>query len=259
MAIPTGRLIQDQNLDIHFTGGSILGEKNDGSKAQKKGGGLGSRKALNDISNSAKPLSFQVSKKHNSNNVIAIDRDTVATSKTPFSVGGMPNGSNRPQKGQSGGRKALSDLTNSGKPSVQKITKKSQDTKLDVMPEEFAIEDEGFLHNHQECSNAKKKIMDKACFLKLVGLEDGPPYLPPDSSLRCLPKHSEVEEMPVLSLDEDPVLKGGRFECPGFISSPTCLSPVSPRLSAAHWKLNEDKLDFTIIESPKHPKAGLIH
>ncbi|GAA0169748.1 hypothetical protein LIER_24158 [Lithospermum erythrorhizon] len=259
MAIPSARLIQDQNLDIRFTGREIIGDKTDGSKAQKKGG-FGSRKALNDISNSAKPTPFQVSKKHNSKNVIAIDRDTGAASKTPFTVGGKQNASKAPQKGQSGGRKALSDLTNSGKPSLQKVAKKSQDKKLSAITEKIDIEEEGFLHDHQECIKAQKTIMDKDCFLKLIGLDDAPPFLPPasESRPRSPTKLLEMEEIPVSLLDEDQFLKGGRSDYPGF-STPACLSPVSPRLSSAHWNslmvMDEKFVDFRIIESPKHSKS----
>ncbi|KAJ0865126.1 hypothetical protein HanRHA438_Chr12g0537201 [Helianthus annuus] len=41
-----------------------------GSVAQKNKGGLGGRKALNDISNSRKPSALQPSKKHNTKNMV---------------------------------------------------------------------------------------------------------------------------------------------------------------------------------------------
>ncbi|KAI8006452.1 hypothetical protein LOK49_LG07G00392 [Camellia lanceoleosa] len=75
------------------------------------------------------------------------------------SFGGKRNVSNAPEKEQAGGRKALSDLSNSGKHPHQ-ASKKSQDKKLTVMAEEqilpFHVSEEQFLHNHQECIKAQR-------------------------------------------------------------------------------------------------------
>uniref|UniRef100_A0A0V0IFW2 Putative ovule protein n=1 Tax=Solanum chacoense TaxID=4108 RepID=A0A0V0IFW2_SOLCH len=109
---------------LFFTGASLFG-KNDTSKALKKGGGLGGRKALNDISNSAKPSSLQASKK-NSASVISIGKDLNAT-KNKFIAGTKDNLAKVPDKG---GRKALTDLTNSSKPSAKQGSKKGLDKKL---------------------------------------------------------------------------------------------------------------------------------
>nr|GMC61050.1 uncharacterized protein LOC109173125 [Ipomoea batatas]GMC63261.1 uncharacterized protein LOC109173125 [Ipomoea batatas] len=56
-------------------------------------------------------------------------------------------------KKQVGGRKALGDLTNSSKPSVQ--------------------QQEGYLHNHQECIKEQRRVMNMDCFHKEVGLANG--------------------------------------------------------------------------------------
>lgn len=118
--------------------GPTPGGKTDAAKADKKGGGLGGRKALNDISNSR----FHSVKKDNSLN-----------------------------KGKVGGRKALSDLTNSVKPPTKLVSRK-----LNAVAEENApscILEEGFLHNHQKCIKAQVKAIDKDYFLQSVGLSNG--------------------------------------------------------------------------------------
>lgn len=86
-------MLQDQNI-----GASLFG--NDGtSKALKKGeGGLGGRKALNDISISTKPSSLQASKKNNSTSVIFVGKYLKAT-KNKFSAGSKDNLAKVPDKG----------------------------------------------------------------------------------------------------------------------------------------------------------------
>ncbi|KAL7214279.1 hypothetical protein ACSBR1_026651 [Camellia fascicularis] len=112
---------------------------------------------LNDISISGKPSTLQTSKKHNPKNVICIGEDIGPSKMTSF--GGKRNVSKAPEKEQAGGRKALSDLTNSGKHPHQ-ASKKSQDKKLTVVAEEqilpFDVSEEQFLHNHQECIEAQR-------------------------------------------------------------------------------------------------------
>lgn len=49
---------QDQNISVHYDGTSLVGKNG----TQKKGGGIGGRKALNDISNSAKPNMISIGK-----------------------------------------------------------------------------------------------------------------------------------------------------------------------------------------------------
>lgn len=124
--------------------------KNGISKAQKKGGGgIGGRKALNDISNLAKPSALQASKK-NSANVISIGKDLDA-SRNKFSAGRKDNYSKALEK--KCGRRALADLTNSSKSS--------------------SVAEEQFLHNHQNCVKAQRKAMDMSYFLNEVGLDHG--------------------------------------------------------------------------------------
>ncbi|CAA2967053.1 Hypothetical predicted protein [Olea europaea subsp. europaea] len=84
--------IQDQNLNI-LSNGATLGGKTGVTKADNKGG-LGGRKALNDISNLR-------------NATVLRTKKDLSVSKTKSVVGE-----------KMGGRKALGDLTNSVKPSL---------------------------------------------------------------------------------------------------------------------------------------------
>uniref|UniRef100_M1BFB3 Uncharacterized protein n=1 Tax=Solanum tuberosum TaxID=4113 RepID=M1BFB3_SOLTU len=117
-------MLQDQNINIDFDGASLFG-KNDTYKALKKGGGLGGRKTLNDISNSAKSSSLQASKK-NYTSVISIGKYLNAT-KDKFTAETKYNFAKVHDKG---GRKALTDLTNSRKPLAKQGSKKGLDKKL---------------------------------------------------------------------------------------------------------------------------------
>ncbi|KAM7518773.1 hypothetical protein LguiB_017735 [Lonicera macranthoides] len=153
MSTRTARLIQDQNLDVHYNGGAPIGGKTNVFKVQKNGG-IGGRKALQDVSNSAKPSEIQSSRKKISMNL-----------------------SKGQEKGQVGGRKALSDLTNSvNRPSSKKIQDDKKQKKLISVAEEEKfpkdIAGERFLHNHQECVKAQTKTLDMKSFLKIVGLDD---------------------------------------------------------------------------------------
>ncbi|CAL5407475.1 unnamed protein product [Camellia sinensis] len=170
MATQTSGLIRDQNLNVHFDV-APFGVKSNVLKAQKNGG-LSGRKALNDISISGRPATLQTSKKHNPKNVISIGED-IGPSKVTSSFGGKRNVSKAPGKAQGGGRKALSDLTNSGKHPHQ-ASKKSRDKKLTVVAEEqilpFDVSEQQFLHNPQECIKAQRnaKTIDRDYFRKLL-------------------------------------------------------------------------------------------
>lgn len=142
--------------------------KNDTSKASKKGGGLGARKALNDISNSAKPSALQA-KKNYSSNVISIGKDLDAT-RNKFTAGIKDNSAKVPDKG---GRKALTDLTNSTKPSAKQASKNQKLTTAAAANVPTCIAEEQFLHDHHKCIKSQRKAMDMDYFLKEVGLDNG--------------------------------------------------------------------------------------
>ncbi|XP_019177931.1 PREDICTED: uncharacterized protein LOC109173125 [Ipomoea nil] len=197
MATPASQLIQDQNISFGCDGTAFGMNTNNVSKAQTKGR-LGTRRALNDISNSTKPTALQASKKTNSSK-IPIGADDL---NTKFGTGGKLSTTSRAKK-QVGGRTALGDLTNSSKLSVhQQVPKKGYREKISVDPVE-----EGYLHNHQECIKEQRKVMGMDCFHKEVGLSNvssmpllltprayPPPSLQP-KKLRTPLKLIEIEEV----------------------------------------------------------------
>lgn len=135
-----------------------------GSTVKKNNGGLGVRKALNDISNSAKPSALQPSRKQNLKNVIPIAEDVGVVKKQ---LG----------KAQASGRKALGDLTNTVKPFGQQqgLKNKSQVKQSLTIAEDVppSIAEEGFRHNHDECVKQQKKSFDFNEFLQAIGHENG--------------------------------------------------------------------------------------
>ncbi|KAK4363043.1 hypothetical protein RND71_018284 [Anisodus tanguticus] len=233
---------------LEMIGASIFG-KNETSKVLKKGGGgggFGGRKALNDISNSAKPSSLQASKKH-STSVISIGKDLNATKNFA-----------------KGGRKALTDLTNSSKPSAKQGSKKGLDKKLSAANIPTSIAEEQFLHDHQKCIKAQRKAMNMDYFLKEVGLDNNIPgqlVASPHKSMSSMyqletpvkKKHFEVEEMPeMLMYDQVPQCEK-RGTC-GDSSSPSLRSPISPKLSSYMSWNDATAPCFALTGTPNQPK-----
>ncbi|KAL2249019.1 UNVERIFIED_CONTAM: hypothetical protein Sindi_2375600 [Sesamum indicum] len=240
MAAPAHRLIQDQNLNFPYNGTAPRG-KTDLTKAGKRGG-LDGRKALNDISNSRKPSVHHSVRKDNSINVISIEKDPIGVKAKSSKVA---------EKGKVGGRKALSNLTNSVKPPKQVL---ATGRKLNSMAEEnvpSCLVNEGFLHNHQECIKAQMKSVDMDYFLKSVGLNND---IPMQLSARkapqpeCNMKHLEMKEMPD-NIFEDKVVPSSKSELFGYCS-PACRSPQSPKLPYMNWEDNNFS-DLTVVETPK--------
>lgn len=258
MASQAGGLIQDQNINVHFDV-APLGVKSNVSKVQKPGGGLGGRKALNDISNSGRPSSLQTSKKHNSKNVVSLGEDV-----GPFklkSFGGNTNISKAPEKVQvSGGRKALSDLTNSRMPHLHKASKKNHDKKLSAVVEDQILSqvavEEKCLHNHQECIKAQRRAVDMRYFLETIGLANddsmllaSPLVSPPSRKLELETsptRYSEMEEMPELLFEDRSQWK--KTEMPR--EQTPCGNPKSPK-SFMHWR---NYPEFKLMETPKFLK-----
>ncbi|KAF7132621.1 hypothetical protein RHSIM_Rhsim09G0200100 [Rhododendron simsii] len=257
MATQARGLIRDQNLSVHFDV-APLGAKTNVLKSQKNGGGLGGRKALNDISNSGRPSALHSSKTHNSKNVISSGEE-IGSSKMKSSFGGKRNASKAPEKVQAGGRKALSDLTNSGKPYVQQSSKDSCCNKLGaVMEEQFLshnVTEEQVLHNHQECIKAQQKGIDMDYFLQSIGLETdnsirsaSPQVSPLSSKLKAEspPKYLEIKEMSELLYLDRYQQKNTRL--PSVQASP-CGSPKSPKPCVMWEDYNLHSL--TLMKSPK--------
>jgi hypothetical protein len=157
--------------------GASVGGKTNVYKAERKGG-LGARKPLSDLSNSEKPVLNRAPKKQTSKNVTFIDEHSGA-SKIRDVTNKKTSISKASAKLQTGSRKALSDISNSGKADLHaEALNKNLNLKLGVVAEKplhhvSAIAEERFLHNHQECIKAQTKSMDMDEFLKTVGLDNG--------------------------------------------------------------------------------------
>ena len=154
------------------TGASVVGKANI-SKAAPKKGGIGGRKPLSDLSNSVNPTPNQTSKKENSKKNSFTEKETGA-SKLTHDSSKTKSVSKASEKVQAGGRKALSDISNSGKPHLQETSKKNQTSKLTMLAEDpsqpIDIAKEGFLHNHGECIKAQKSAISRNEFLRILGL-----------------------------------------------------------------------------------------
>ncbi|GAV76294.1 hypothetical protein CFOL_v3_19769 [Cephalotus follicularis] len=248
-------LIQDQNLIVHFNGASAGGKTNF-SKVPRKGG-LAGRKPLGDVSNSVKPCSNQAFEKQNSSTFSYTEKETGA-SRVAYEASKNRSVSKASEKVQSGGRKALTDISNSGRPSLPNSLKKSQNGNLNVLAEKTnllsVIAEEQFLHNHQECIKARTKAMDMDDFLKTVGLDNdfskqfaaSPRAIPvstklkPENSLR----YFESEEMVELLIEDQSLHNqdlSGKVDSP-----PNCRTPKSPH-HYVHW---DDNISFMLLETP---------
>ncbi|CAH1445537.1 unnamed protein product [Lactuca virosa] len=215
-------VIQDQNFSVHFNGVKTV-QKN-------RVGGLGGRKALNDISNSGKPPALNTSRKQNPKNVIPIGEDLGVSKKTQVS-----------------GRKALGDLTNTVKPLTQQqqSSKKKNQGKNSI-----AVAEERFLHNHDECVKSQKKSLDLDFdqFLKNIGLHE-------DVCCESV-KRNQVARKPrdenvfvEMEMEEilEPIIEDDAFG----ERSPIFGSPNSPRMWSYMKKDYDEFPSFILTETPR--------
>ncbi|RZC72421.1 hypothetical protein C5167_035577 [Papaver somniferum] len=199
MAARTLGMIQDENLHTHFRGPS--------------------RKALTNITNSSKLSPHKAASKKNllkkSDNTMEqnglymnpglINSNTKSNFKGDAVGGKLKVLSDGQKKAGLGGgvRKALRDITNSRKLSLNQEPKKNNPKKLN------GIAGERFLHDHQKCIKSQNSEMDGKLLLKTLGFDDDfsvqwskpgldPALLPPKvdsfSSLMLL----EYDEIPEL-------------------------------------------------------------
>lgn len=253
MALRAGRLIQDQNLNVHYNGVSVGGQKKV-SKAPKKGGTAG-RKPLGDLSNSVNPIQKQAPKKENGHGFSIADKGTITTSKIPVDANRKNSVSNASERVlQNDSRKALSDISNSVKPCMRVTAEKNLNAKRSIV-----IEEECFLHNHQECIKAQKQAMHMDEFLQMVGLDKDfsrqstlsktPPIsnkTKPKSSLKSL----EPLEIPGLLIEDQSPLKHNL--CSKLVSPSATRTPEPPN-HFVHWA-DHDIVSFRLIETPYVPK-----
>lgn len=236
-------MVHNQNLDIHYTEASA-GFKTNVTKASKKGGGLGGRKPLGDLSNSLKTSVNHTSKTGSS----AYQTSLNATKKKSTSKASA--------KATAAGRKALSDISNSGKPLLNAVSKKNYNA-LSVVPEEIA--EERFLHNHAECIKAQKRSFEKDEFLQIVGLTNdlSKPFGTP--AARHVPHIVKVDSPPrhleLLDITEEEVVGRRSRICilHEEMGSPSpCGSPKSPE-HLMPWN-DDDCVNFKLIETPEFLK-----
>ncbi|KAK8572770.1 hypothetical protein V6N13_048346 [Hibiscus sabdariffa] len=187
-------LIRDQNVNLNYTGASVAGKANMATALRK--GGIGGRKPLGDLSNSVNRKLIQTTKKENSKILPFTEKET-AVSKLAHDSSKKKSVSKASEKVQVGGRKALSDISNSGKPCMKETSKKIQTSKLTILadnpsePED--ITKEGFLHNHNECIKAQKKAINTKEFLQILGLED---FVKPSASAKGIHMPNEMPMSP---------------------------------------------------------------
>ncbi|KAI3857739.1 hypothetical protein MKW92_044316 [Papaver armeniacum] len=197
MATRTLGVIQDENLHTHFRGPS--------------------RKALTNITNSSKLSPHKAASKKNllkksdnamEQNGLYISSDFINSNlESNFkgdAVGGKLKVLSDGQKkaGLGGGvRKALGDITNSRKLSLNQEPKKNNPRKLND------IAGERFLHDHQKCIRSQNSEMDGKLLLKTLGFDDdfsvqlskpGLAPLPPKVDSFISLKPLEYDEIPEL-------------------------------------------------------------
>ncbi|GMN44556.1 hypothetical protein TIFTF001_013757 [Ficus carica] len=241
MASKIGVPFQDQNFNVQYSGASAGGKMN-AIKSQKKGG-LGGRKPLGEISNSANIAPTMASKKQNSFGFI---REVTREESNRKSIAKTSD------KVPSRSRKALSDISNSGKAHLHETSKNKPNLKLSAVEEEHlfpsSIAEEQFLHDHRECIKAKNKPMDVEQFLLTMGLTNvslKQVYSPP----RMYSKMKPENRLPTLELEEiTEHLIEDEYLWKQKMNSPTC-SPKSPIHSSALWK-DCDSINFKLMDSP---------
>lgn len=145
-----------------------LGDLSNAGKTINQAGG---KKALDGSLKPAKPSVSQASTQLKSNkNLTVIMNDEAVNAKAKAA-------NKASEKSHTGSRKALSDISNSGKPHVPEIRNKNTLKMSSLTEEPFlpsAIAEEQFLHNHQECIKSQfEGVMDVRQFFKTVGLENG--------------------------------------------------------------------------------------
>ncbi|KAG8638384.1 hypothetical protein MANES_14G023400v8 [Manihot esculenta] len=218
------------------------------SKAPRKGM-LGGRTPLGDLSNSVKSSLNQASKKQHSS-IFSLSEKQSGVSQTALAATKKKSTSIAAGKVHTSSRKALSDISNSGKPNLNEGSKKKYNANLSVVAEELidanTIAVEKFLHNHQECIKAQAKAMDLDKFLQTLGLDNG------FSKQQANPKSTRVTaETPLrhLKLKEmtEQLFEDGSWKhkvTSKVDSPPACRTPKSPK----HFMDVDYK--FKLLESP---------
>lgn len=135
------------------------------------------KKVLNGSFNTVKPSLSQTSKllKSKNNNSAILNKEVVSAKGKDVEID-KKTGSKASKKSNTGGRKALSDISNSAKAHVHEVKNKNSlktgsFTGKDLHPDEIA--EERMLHDHEKCIKSQTQTLDIHHFFKTVGLEDG--------------------------------------------------------------------------------------
>ncbi|CAI0546551.1 unnamed protein product [Linum tenue] len=227
----------------------------DVSKPSKKGGGLGGRTPLGDLSNALKNSSSlnKTSKKQQQtgSGIAGLN----GKKKTSAFGGGANAASGKTSVKASGNRKVLSDISNSSNvPTGSDISQKKavkNSKRLSVVQEEdpmhpCAIAEEGFLHNHDECIKAQNRQMDLDEFLKILGLDK-------DCSEHFENRRAQVEpDSPKLHYELMEEEESWNFEFPTMrnLHSSPCSSPPSPKSDSSWLDCDHDFVNFQLTASP---------
>nr|ACU23182.1 unknown [Glycine max] len=255
MATRTGRLFQNQNLNVHVNGGGAVSGKADLTGQRKVG--AGGRKPLGDLSNAGNLINQFDGKK-------ALD-GSLNTGKPSASVSQAPklhksknleSDKRIPasEKLLTRGRKVLSDISNSGKPQVPEIKNKKTLKPIEESLPPSAIAEEQILHDHKKCIQSQFETADVHQFFKTVGLDDDSDDhmeisfdLSAISKLKFESAYLELEEVTEWLPEVHSLfaLHGG---------SPTVVHCKTPGLSSYRTMWNDFTVNFKLIETPKLSK-----
>lgn len=118
------------------------------------------KKALDCLLNSGKSSVSQASKLLKSKN------PTEAVSKARNPESNKRTVSKASEKSRTGSRKALSDISNAGKPHLPEVKQKNSRKQSGESLDPSAIAEEQCLHNHEECIKSQFQTVDVLQFFK---------------------------------------------------------------------------------------------
>lgn len=118
------------------------------------------KKALDGLLNSGKSSVSQASKLLKSKN------PTEAVSKARNPESNKRTVSKASEKSRTGSRKALSDISNAGKPHLPEVKQKNSRKQSGESLDPSAIAEEQCLHNHEECIKSQFQTVDVLQFFK---------------------------------------------------------------------------------------------
>ncbi|KAL2324562.1 hypothetical protein Fmac_023620 [Flemingia macrophylla] len=241
MTTRAARILENQNINVHANGAGTVSGKADlaGQKKARAGG----RKPLGDLSNAldgslnkGNPSVSKASKLLMSKNLESDKRISGKASK----------------KSLTGSRKALSDISNSGKPNVPEIKSKNTLKPSLLIGESFhpcAIAEEQILHDHRICIKSQFETADAHQFFKTVGLEDdSDDPMPISFELSAISKRKS--ESGSLELEEVPERLPEKQFLSVLHGSPSTHCKT-PSLSNYRTLWNDSAVNFKLIDTPK--------